>query len=292
MPKKKRGETQQTAAPTAQATADQQPAPEQAKKLHEHFLRDSAVMIAGISGLLYLANHLYGGAYLGAVGVSLGFQGVGLSNLALMPLFSVFLLASNTLGTYRMLTHKGVLIADIISVITLLILLCLPLMTALEHGATEDLALGLGLAVAWTVALIAWMRFVRPHHVDILKEFEELQPHATKPTEDADRIKYEKARARAASVRLRIILSCAHASAVVYLTTLGRNDCLTLVASKNHKEWRVLDPTGPARMPVYWIGDRYIYITNDGKECLVHVQIAGVEQARRNCTPVIATLSR
>jgi hypothetical protein len=62
-------------------------------------------------------------------------------------------------------------------------------------------------------------------------------------------------------------------------------------ARNNIAEWRAPNGTNPSRIPVYWTGDRIVYITNDGKECLVHLQIASVEQAIRSCPEVITDAS-
>src|SRR4051812_36524202 len=52
-------------------------------------LRESGVLLALSTTLLYLISHEYGSEYLGVFGVKLGFEGFGLANLALLRILDV-----------------------------------------------------------------------------------------------------------------------------------------------------------------------------------------------------------
>jgi len=59
--------------------------PELSRENHlTKLLRDSAIILAAGTGLLYLTGHVYVDAYLDTLGIGGGFHGVGISNLALI----------------------------------------------------------------------------------------------------------------------------------------------------------------------------------------------------------------
>lgn len=82
--------------------------------------------------------------------------------------------------------------------------------------------------------------------------------------------------------RIRYMLFAAYlasASAVPAIATLS-------AVSATQGSWLRLESHSAARVPVYWNGDRLVYLTFE-PACYVHVQIAGVEQARRTCPPLM-----
>jgi hypothetical protein len=48
------------------------------------WIRDTAIRLAGVSAMLYLASHIYGHSYLNQFGVRGGFQNIGISNLSML----------------------------------------------------------------------------------------------------------------------------------------------------------------------------------------------------------------
>jgi hypothetical protein len=55
-------------------------------------------------------------------------------------------------------------------------------------------------------------------------------------------------------------------------------------------EWERIDATQTTPTPIYWIGDRVVYVTWDHGKCGIHALIANVERGRRDCTPIIAAI--
>jgi hypothetical protein len=54
------------------------------------------------------------------------------------------------------------------------------------------------------------------------------------------------------------------------------------MTSVQQERYRSFDQNAPARVPVYWVGDRVVFLTFD-TGCFVHTQIAGVLQSKRSC---------
>lgn len=54
--------------------------------------------------------------------------------------------------------------------------------------------------------------------------------------------------------------------------------------------WGPVSADTPARVPVYWVGDRVVYLTTEGGSCFVSVQIAGALQTKRKCPPLVTAI--
>src|SRR5688572_461082 len=68
-------------------------------------LRDSAVLLAGATALLYLTSHLYATQYLSVFGVGAGFHGVSLAHLSMVPFLNYLLLVCVGWFIYDTLTE-------------------------------------------------------------------------------------------------------------------------------------------------------------------------------------------
>jgi hypothetical protein len=88
--------------------------------------------------------------------------------------------------------------------------------------------------------------------------------------------------------RLTLGLGAGLMSLAVALPALATIDA---VSAAMQEHYAAIAPNTSPRRPVYWVGDRVVYLTTEGTKCYVHVQIANVEQSKRECPRLIAAVT-
>jgi hypothetical protein len=255
--------------------------------------RDSAILIAGATAFLYIANHIYGATYLAFFDVSAGFHGFGLSNLAMIP-FVVYLgiltFASLTYRTFRAKSKWRLIVGCIVPV---LISATRPL-TLMAYGAwfgADDLTMIFYTAVGLYVVL-----HFRSTWTDHLTKVE---GSAEKFQALANRVNDHKLDTPAARTILRVeryaaarvwqlksilFLACAYLIMVAGIPATAWFQAMESAQQDRYEPVAGL----PARVPVYWVGDRVVFLTFDGATgCRVNVQITAAVQSVRDCGPSV-----
>lgn len=316
-------------------------------------LRESAIVLAAATGLLYLAGHIYTGSYLEALGIEAGFHIIGLSNLALIHPLAMFAFLLFVGVIYYAMSSPGIflIVAGGFIVFTMS---SLKELLELANGMEPDIALasigGGGITIVfWCLCRLRKRvpsgNFVEEEIADIIRErdnllkethtldkelenaIQGLSLHASQmnggkePAIDSQevggnavmtdaerldeqaRLKSIQAQNRERTARLSqplgiiVVLRYARilrilAAGYIAVFSILPGLALMQVRTALGGSWLKSNdlPDTAERVPVYWIGDRYIYVTN-ARYCEVHAQILGVEQARRVCPPLLAKMA-
>lgn len=250
------GDVALAAANAVQPTATSAGSDEVAK-LGARLVRETAIVLAGVTAVFYLASHIYGRAYLQRMGIDKGFQGVGFGNLAMMSPLDVILAVLLTVTTYYVVIDGQRSIWTAVGIFTATTLVCFPWTEGDQKGIPyqwDDIVM----ASAFMLASFGWA-FLRR------------------------RKQFDRRRARA-----KIFLACATITALFYIPGLADLDVIMTLENGQHRAW--YGPSGnDQRYPVYWVGDHIVYLTNDKNGCFSHILIGPSEVAKRVCTPMMKT---
>jgi hypothetical protein len=241
-----------------------------------------------MTALLYLVSHIYTSRYLATLGVSQNFQSYGLGNLVMLTMFDVFVVAVTTAITYWLLHHKHKLWLDVALSIILAVLMGLPVITMALKGDEHPIANPV--STMFTVLLIlGFARFRRPKHIAARMMLELADGNAALLTDPKAQAAHIELRERVGRMRVLLLLFCAYSSALVYVGTAAQSEALVMLDQNAKIQWKALDATSAPRVPLYTVGDRYIYATIENGVCLLHMETGSTEFARRICPTVVAS---
>lgn len=263
-------------------------------------LRDSAVVLAAVTALLYLASHVYGAQYLTVFGVRSGFHGFGLVHLAMISLPEYIGLGAFTWIMYETLhaRKRSRFVAG--GVLLLAAIAARPVIVA-YHGAGES-SLDLDSTTISGLLLFGIFLYLRvkiaPQLQLIERRVAELDARCRNGEEHAGRVEpaarraAEQAHHRSRRHRIDLGIACGVMTVVLVLPPLATLDAIRASRQDGYMLTAPPETSAPAavpvRMPVYWIEDRLVYLTNTKQAgCRVHVQAGSTGESWRACTPLI-----
>lgn len=267
---------------------DESIASEQAPSMGS-LVRDSAIVLAAATALLYLTSHVFGSEYLSFFEVS-GFNSFGVGTLAmieygwilwLIVFVDIVRLTLRTTGRARFIAGIGLIV--VVSATRPLTIL------AYGNEVTIDDFGGFIAAAAICVVLTAlWKRF-GPHFASVeaglaktrrlLKRLKE--ERVSEATREVVLLKNSASYLahRVWQIRVGTWIASGYITMAFAIPALA---WIVAINSAKQERYDRIDQNTPARVPVYWISDRVVFLTfNDG--CFVHTQIAGVLQSKRSC---------
>lgn len=287
---------------------------EELRKLYEDFSfppstidggvwRESGVLLAAVSALLYLTSQVFGAAYLSFFGVKAYLEGWGLGHLGMLSIPVVFTTGIIAAFVHLILTvekqRRSYMGAAVFVVVVggARVLLKLDAIDTIRGDDFHPMFLsfvGWAAAYAWqrdSIPTIANLEQAAIRARNILDQLpSQLNDRGLSAKRLIERLEsYSVRRVRELRIRLWVLAA--------YVTMLSVIPFMAWMAAagaaqQSYEQYRSVDLGAPPRMPVYWVGDRVVYITSEpikmagvqvGARCEVHVQIARVEQARFVC---------
>lgn len=254
--------------------------------------RDATVLLAAATALLYITSHVYGEAYLDVFDLELGFQNIGLGNLAMVPIFIYLILCGSALSLYGAFWEQKTRrhIASVLIFAGGSIRPAVAIAYGTQPSANSG-ALFAGVVVVFIVFINTRPRFIENAKklTDGLAKAKEnsrrvrrLSPTAEWSLAAAAMEAYFSARLRLLKVSVAIM--CSYLCMLTLLPSYALYAAYRAAASKNYVS---ILPDGPVQVPVYWVGDRAVLILNSKSNCHIEAHIANVTQSRRVCNSFV-----
>lgn len=263
------------------------------------FLRDSAFALGAATALLYFTSAAYGETYLSVFEVSNGFHSFGLGNLAMLSVWELM-----GLIVFTFLLHAGCSSTKRRPVALAIVMVCVVgAYTPLSVVRYSHDVRGVDIAVLTATAVVGYgivSRFYNDYAPNITKLERVLDKYRRLGLTDAqaetlplrngikatDAVRYLTWRVW--ELRARTWLFCAYATMFVAVPALATWKAIE-AAKQGH--YVAPDAQSPVRVPVYWVGDRVVYITQDGS-CNVNIEIAGALKARHECGTLLTAVTK
>jgi hypothetical protein len=280
------------------------------------FIRDSAIVISLVTALLYLASHVFGVQYLGIFEIGAGFQGIGLANLAMIPFELSLGLLIFAAGVYATLTASRPWVF-VLGVAAMLAIGSTRTICVLAYGvemAIDDaipfFVSGMTCIVLASIHVLIIRRMPKLDEIvpELAAETEKLEQAFAKELARLPEVKrlpllerrYASkreelarltAKAQSARWKYRIALAVVSAYFTAIFALPSAATILALGATASDR-WVSTTDGAVSRVPVYWVDNRVVYLTTESGTCFVSVQIEGVLQTKRECSPLVAALKR
>jgi hypothetical protein len=287
-----------------------------ARLLHGGLLRDSAIVLGATTALLYLVGHVYCGIYLSLFGVRSGFAGLTLENLGMLGANSLAVFTGSAmtvwmlLGTIDLAGFRRTKIVRPIATVFVLIISVTPTLVLLDNGARPPLETWVHLIVSVTLCILTYPVRRRLDKFD--EEADQLKADAETVAADLkamvremgvdpsadDRRNAELARTRVDSlmkqirglrshVKWRRRLGTAYIAAFIGLPTACFLDASQVV---DDDQWQIVRAEAAPRVPVYWSGDRLVFLTKEQGRCFVSVETGETLRSKQRCSGFIARI--
>lgn len=311
-----RRECKQVVQPAPVPAPEESASPARSTEDIASFLRDSAIVISLVSALLYLASHVFGVQYLAIFEIHAGFHGFGLTNLAMIPFELSLGLLIFAAGVYSTLTTSRTW-GFVLGIAAMLAVGSTRTICVLAYGVEMAIDDAIPFFVSGMTCIV-----LIGIHVSIIRRmprFDEIVPELAAEAEKLERSfaeelarlpevkrlpllerryaskKEELARltvkARSARWKYRIAIAVASAYFTVVFAVPSAATILALGATASDR-WVPASDAAVSRVPVYWTDNRVVYLTTESGTCFVSVQIEGVLQTKRECSPLVAALKR
>lgn len=263
------------------------------------WLKDSAIILGGVTALLYLTSHFYGSIYLGVFNVRSGFQGFGLGNLSMFGTpHATAIVFCFTLVVSAMLTAQRWLLVLLLILIAMVAHTDLIILSYVRGGLRWSYGYAFLPSILTILIILWWRRFftrLEKRGLELQSKLKNIDEKTNGPRSvTTDKLRGRLNRDLSRTEFRTIIYTSLLAGALTVFNlanTISHSDAI-LTTYLGQREMLPEPPTGKARIPVYWIGDRYVYVTNDGITCEVHEVIDSTEVGAHKCSPVIDEVSK
>jgi hypothetical protein len=260
---------------------------------------DSAIILGATTALLYVLSHVFGEVYLDTFGVEAGFHGFGLNNLAMIPFLAFVFAGVIAFLIADAFRSKSWIYALVITGCTI-VASAVPLISHMSAGQAAvptDVGWILATLVVGGVMLrrrSTWTTKLENLDAALAKARSSLNSAHDKQIDTPQIRQLERIRGylkvRVWQLRATVYIVAAYLVVVSVLPAYANR--LALSMADHTSAFVALDANSSPRIPIYWVGDRVVFLTvrpNAG-ECLVTVQIDGGVQTVRDCPPLISRL--
>lgn len=270
--------------------------------------RESAVLLAATTALLYLTSQVYGGSYLSFFGVRGYFEGWGLGNLALVSIPGIVGIAASTLLVHAILNsakhatayYVGVAFVVVVGSIRAVAKLNAP--DTIRFSDLSPIIIGLTAWFAanyWRGDAVARIGKLEKGAVNARNQLDQM-PDADSPVKRLMERTHAYLSRRVWELRVRVWLLVGYVCMLTVVPSVAWIHAMG-TANQEYAQFHPLSPGSPARLPVYWVGDRAVFVTFEpvalrgvpfGTSCQVHVQMDGIEQTRFTCPDQVVAAIR
>jgi hypothetical protein len=258
-------------------------------------IRETGIVLAAITGILYVASWLYSTMYLREFGVPVGFGGLGLGPLAMLDWFDYLLIVATVSVLYKTVFTAKTL-EYVVGVLCFALVASSGTLVKLAYSGAIDVASPAVVGCAAVVAFVTMRAYRRIR--ELIGKLQTQLEKAESILKDAASLDAEKQK-EAERIKSTCISEIRRSKRYIWMfcSIITVSSVIPMVAKleatrlSKPAHWIRLDPTSEPRIPVYWVGDRVVYLTVE-KGCSVHMMIGKDEVARTECPDLIEDVVR